>query len=83
MNRQRLSQVEASGNPGAYLARHSQRWLRWSFAKHGAGRFPLWDLAAALCAVGRLAQPQLDSQKRLISFDAEATWANFLSPMPG
>lgn len=78
LDRRRLAALESSVPRGATLARHSRRWLHWSFAKHGAFRFPLWDLVAALHAIDRLADPRWDSQNRLTGFVAQESWNNFL-----
>ena len=49
-----LEWLEATGVAGAYLARHSRRWLRRALFVHLARSFPIWDLPAALDAVGLL-----------------------------
>ena len=49
-----LERLAAAGPEGAYLARHSQRWLRRARYVHFARSFAVWDLPAALDAVGLL-----------------------------
>jgi inosine-uridine nucleoside N-ribohydrolase len=75
LSRERMERVATMGALGAYLARHSARWMRRAHFSHGTGAFPLWDLVPALDAVGLLVRPRFDEEQRLVSFDADATWA--------
>jgi inosine-uridine nucleoside N-ribohydrolase len=73
-----LIALENCSEVGAYLAHQSQRWLRTSWFRHGKARFPIWDLVAALSAIGYLPNARFDERQRLIDFDHQNAWSNFL-----
>jgi inosine-uridine nucleoside N-ribohydrolase len=73
-----LQALEDRGKAGAYLAHHSQRWLHTSWLRHAKARFPVWDLVAALSAIGYLTSENFDQQQRLVNFDHQQAWNNFL-----
>jgi inosine-uridine nucleoside N-ribohydrolase len=63
-----LERLAAGGPAGAYLAQHSQRWLRRSRLRNLGRGFPAWDLVPALDAVGRLPGARFEGD-RLVGFD--------------
>lgn len=74
-----LRAVAESGPLGAYLAAQSWRWLRWAPLRYLSRRFPVWDLVAALQAVGQLPGATYDAAgDTLTGFDAQAALAAFL-----
>lgn len=72
-----LAECATTGALGKYLAEHSQRWLRVARGRHLEPRFPVWDLVAALDAVGALADARWHEQK-LSGFDANTARDGFL-----
>lgn len=71
-----LAQLAALGGPAAYLAAHSQRWLRQTLWRHPSRRFPVWDLVAALAALDLLPAARWDGEQ-LASFDCAAAHEGF------
>jgi inosine-uridine nucleoside N-ribohydrolase len=71
----RLRRIGALSELGAYLAAHSQRWLKNARWRHGRAAFPVWDLVAALGAIDQLPGATYDAQNRLTDFDVVRTWA--------
>jgi hypothetical protein len=75
----------ASGTTlGAYLARHSWRWLAYAPLRYRRLRFPLWDLVPALDALGLLSGVHVERQlacvgRGLLVDDAAATPAGVLT----
>jgi inosine-uridine nucleoside N-ribohydrolase len=76
-----LDRLVGSGEGGAYLARHSRRWLRRARTVHLRRSFPVWDLPAALDAVGHLAGAEWTAGPRslLRAFDVRAAREAFFS----
>lgn len=72
-----LSACEKTGAFGAYLSQRSQRWLRVARLRHLSVRFPVWDLVAALDAIGELPGDEW-SDGVLTAFDAGAARERFL-----
>jgi inosine-uridine nucleoside N-ribohydrolase len=78
LDHDRLAQVRATGVLGTFLAQHSQRWLHWAAARHFRRSFPLWDLVAALSAIGLLPGERFDQFGCLQEFNEPLAWQNFV-----
>jgi inosine-uridine nucleoside N-ribohydrolase len=78
LDRDRLHQLERAGRLGGYLALHSRRWLRGAAIRRLSRSFPLWDLVAALSAIGALPSERFDALGRLQGFDECGAWEAFL-----
>jgi inosine-uridine nucleoside N-ribohydrolase len=93
VGREELAELAAKSPLGAYLARHSQRWLSRARWRYLASSFPVWDLSAALDAIGVLSAKHavsklprggrrlLQSEREyrfLVSMNAERAWKSFL-----
>jgi inosine-uridine nucleoside N-ribohydrolase len=83
-----LRRLAARSSLGAYLARHSWRWLARAAARHLALSFTVWDLVPALDALGLL--PATRATRRLACIkrgrlvdDAAATPAEVLTSLDG
>jgi inosine-uridine nucleoside N-ribohydrolase len=81
-----LRRIARASPLGAYLVRHSWRWLAYAPLRYRALRFPLWDLVPALDALGLLpathATRRLSCIKRgLLVDDAHATPADVLTSL--
>jgi inosine-uridine nucleoside N-ribohydrolase len=74
-----LEALKSTGAIGSYLALNSQDWLRTSWLRHGRNQFPVWDLVAALGAIGHLPTAGYDERHRLIHFDSDKAWQEFLT----
>ncbi|HNN91937.1 MAG TPA: nucleoside hydrolase [Pseudomonadota bacterium] len=80
-----LARIAAASPLGAYLVRHSLRWLSLSPFRLRALRFPLWDLAPALDFLGLL-PARVDTQRvrlqgrGLLRLDASASPSEFVYP---
>lgn len=72
-----LAAIERRGALGEYLARESKRWLRQAPLRYFSSSFPLWDLVAALEAIGWLVDPRF-RESRLVGFEAEASRSLFV-----
>jgi purine nucleosidase len=72
-----LARLDVSGAAGAYIARHSRRWLRRSRWRNLGRGFPAWDLVPALDAVDHLPEARF-ADDRLVGFDAGAARERFL-----
>ena len=64
-DRDRLARVAGLSPLGTFLARESLRWLKRARWRHRGGGFPVWDLPAALEAVGALSTPKAEGEIRL------------------
>ena len=64
-----LDRLAGAGRAGAYLARHSRRWLSRAPLRYLSRSFPAWDLVAALDAVGRLPGARWTRDGVLTGFD--------------
>lgn len=73
-----LTRIEACGDLGRYLAQHSRRWLRQSWWRYQSPRFPVWDLVAALDAVGLLMDARWTADGRLQEFAPDAALEDFM-----
>lgn len=79
IGRTELERIGATGLLGAYLAEHSERWLRRTRWRYPLRRsFPAWDLVAALDAVDSLSG-RWDASSRLVSFDPSAAFDKLLA----
>lgn len=76
VGRRQLDQLATHPPLGAYLARHSRRWLRQAPWRYATLRFPAWDLVAALEALDALPGARFDGSF-LTSFDPRAAWEAF------
>jgi inosine-uridine nucleoside N-ribohydrolase len=74
-----LDALRATGSAGAYLADHSGRWLRQARWRYRSRSFPVWDLVAALDAIGRLPGSALAADGTLRAFEAAGAWSEFLA----
>jgi inosine-uridine nucleoside N-ribohydrolase len=72
-----LDRLAAAGPAGAYLARHSRRWLARAPVRYLSRSFPAWDLVAALDAVGRLQGTTLSPAGVVTGFDVTAARRGF------
>lgn len=93
VGRERLAEIAAVSPLGDLLARGSRRWLARSRWLHPRRGFPVWDLPAALDALGvlearheSLPTPAVlrlltgrDEVRCLVAFDPEAAWQSFLA----
>jgi len=81
-----LARIATASPLGAYLVRHSLRWLALSPFRLRALRFPLWDLAPALDFLGLL-PARVDTQcvrlqgRGLLRLDGSAPPTEFVYPM--
>ncbi|MEM7481715.1 MAG: nucleoside hydrolase [Acidobacteriota bacterium] len=79
-----LDRLAAAGGPAGYLAAGSRRWLRQAPWRHFRRSFPVWDLVAALDALGQLPGARCESTSRptpgdrLVAFDVAAAKAAVL-----
>lgn len=80
IGRRQLDELSACSSLGAYLARHSRRWLRQAPWRYASFSFPLWDLVAALDAIDALPDARFDADC-LEAFDAHLAWDAFLALM--
>ena len=81
-----LRRIARASPLGAYLVRHSWRWLAYAPLRYRALRFPLWDLVPALDVLGLL--PATHGTRRLLCVkrgllidDAQATPADVLTAL--
>ena len=73
-----LRRIGVSGPLGDYLARGAARWARQSRLRYASARFPVWDLVAALDAIGELPGARFEGD-RLVDFDAAAAARRFIA----
>jgi inosine-uridine nucleoside N-ribohydrolase len=75
-----LDRIARASAFGAHLSRGAERWLRRAPLRYLSRSFPVWDLVAAMDAIGRLPGRQLDAERGMLAgFDAEATKAAFFA----
>ncbi|MSP62986.1 MAG: nucleoside hydrolase [Myxococcales bacterium] len=94
-----LQRLARSGEAGAYLARHSWRWLAYAPLRYQRLSFPLWDLVPALDALSlieiRVEERRLGIDRRggltdggdrslwVRRIDPAAAWQAFLGLLKG
>ena len=61
----RLARVAGLSALGTFLARESSRWLKRARWRHAGRGFPVWDLPAALEAVGAISTEKTEGRIRL------------------
>lgn len=61
----RLARLAGLASLGSFLARESSRWLERARWRHAGRGFPVWDLPAALEAVGTISTPKAEGNIRL------------------
>ena len=61
----RLARLAGLSGLGTLLARESSRWLQRARWRHAGRGFPVWDLPAALEAVGAISTPKTEGRIRL------------------
>lgn len=67
-----LDKIRASSPLGGYLAEHSARWLRRAPLRYLSASFPVWDLVAALHAIGDLPGVRVVPEtERIVAFDVD------------
>jgi len=64
-----LLRIGSVSSFGAYLACHSERWLRRARLRHWSRSFPVWDLVAALDQLDCLPGARFTPDERLCAFD--------------
>ncbi|MEM9407315.1 MAG: nucleoside hydrolase [Acidobacteriota bacterium] len=79
VGRSQLEELAAVGPLGERLAVGSRRWLRSAPWRYLSFSFPAWDLVAALAAVDRLPDARFDEEQRLVDFDVERAWQEFVA----
>lgn len=73
-----LSVIASTGTVGTYLSAQSRRWLVRAPFRYGRRSFPVWDLVAALDAIGHLPDARFDDRQRLRKFGVDAALRRFL-----
>ena len=73
-----LSVIASTGAVGTYLSEHSRRWIVRAPFRYGRASFPVWDLVAALDAIGHLPDARFDELQRLRKFGVDAALRRFL-----
>lgn len=79
VGRSHLDELAATGSLGEMLASGSRRWLRSAPWRYRSFSFPAWDLVAGMHAVARLPGARFDEELRLVEFDVEWAWREFVS----